>query len=109
MRSDGLLRHFQQLAARASLSTADLTVKTQSSVVIRAIDFTCPTQNGSVIRAILDPSGTRTPLSAAQSDKVVTLPVPLVVPGPATIRVELDNSNGSASAYLGVTIYYEEL
>lgn len=107
--ADKVLFHYANKAASAPADNKDLSVAADKTIVFKSIDYTAPAQQSAGVKIILNPSGSNQVLSAAQGDKFIMLPPGQVVNGPATVRLQLDNSNNSNAAFLGVTIYYEEI
>lgn len=104
------VRHIKTKGALAAVDNKDVSIPSNKTVFIKAIDYTAPANQAAGCSVFLDPSGSNTRVSASQGDKYVSYPEPgIEINGPKDIRLQLDNSSNPNGALLGVVVYYEEL
>lgn len=96
---------FYKVKPAGQIETKSINIPSGFSAIVKALDFTAPAQQMAGVRVKVN-GGI---LSAAQSDKYMMMPNGEAVEGPAILDLELDNSANANAAFLGVTIYYEEL
>ena len=104
-------RYYKTKAASAAVDNLDLNIPANKTVIITAIDFTAPAQQQAGLKVLVGPTGSPTTVvAAAQGDKFITIPqADGQIVGPMTFRIQLDNSQNSLGAFLGCSVYYEEL
>ena len=97
-------RYYKQKAASDVADTKDFNIPANKTVMLKAFDFSCPAGNKSTVIIKLDGNV----IAAAQCCKFSSIPDE-EVEGPATLTIELNNSQGVNTALLGATVYYEVL
>lgn len=95
-------KRFYKLVGTGATESDSVTIPEKKSFVITQISMTAPS-NASCLGQIKIGNAT---VEAWQSDK--SCAPCAAIDGPTTITVQLINNGGSAAAYMGVTIYYEE-
>lgn len=102
--------HIKVKAGSAAADNKDFTIPAGVTAVFKTIDYTAPANQPAGCSIFRDPAGANQRVAAAQGDKCSQIPSPgITVDGPETIRLQLDNSQNSNAALLGITVFYEEL
>ena len=101
---------YSMVAAGSVDNSNEFVIPNNKAFVITGISFTAPPIITGAVLIVWDPSGANKIYEVSQGDKFVHMSgVVLSGNGIKKLRVQLNNQGASASAFLGCTIYYEEL